>query len=83
MDAGLSLLFKQLQLSYFDSLELDVHKLMQMLGLQEHIKEGSPANVCLYEREYCTALLSLRGLTDPTVSCSRTNLCKCVCLWIT
>jgi hypothetical protein len=22
----------------------------------------------LYEREYCTALLSLRGLTDPTVA---------------
>jgi hypothetical protein len=31
----------------------------------------------LYEREDCTALLSLCGLTDPTVSCSPTNLCKC------
>jgi hypothetical protein len=24
----------------------------------------------IYEREYCTALLSLCGLTDPTVSCA-------------
>jgi hypothetical protein len=26
-------------------------------------------------REYCTALLSLCGPTDPTVSCDPTNLC--------
>jgi hypothetical protein len=32
----------------------------------------------IYEREYCTALLSPCGLTDPTVSCSPTNLCKSV-----
>jgi hypothetical protein len=29
----------------------------------------------VYEREYYTTLLSLCGVTDPTVSCSPTNLC--------
>jgi hypothetical protein len=32
----------------------------------------------MYESEYCTAFLSLRGLTDPTVSCSPTDLCICL-----
>jgi hypothetical protein len=27
------------------------------------------------KREYCTAWVSLRGLTDPTVSCNPTKLC--------
>jgi hypothetical protein len=40
-----------------------------LLHSRRHADRPSPS-VCLYEREYCTALLSLCGLTDPTVSCS-------------
>jgi hypothetical protein len=61
-------------------------QLPQVVCAAKHICAGrhtSNATYTLYERVHCTALISLCGLTDPTVSCSPTNVIVQYVVWTT